>query len=397
MSMQIHEFAWEGSAVGPLSSKSAMHGAAERLRIAFVLDSIDSWQAGGTEQQTAKFISALDPALFAVELYLLRPPAGMAPGDFPCPVHVASSTGPVGGARIKTLTGLIRLFRQQRPHIVQTFLRDGTYYGVTAAKLARVPVVVIARRNLGHWKTFVDRMALKVVNRMVDAWQCNSRAVAESLECEEGVPPDRIETLPNAIDLARFSPATAEERAHAREQLGLQRAEPVFVSVANLTPVKDPLTLVEAAGLVRGAFPQAQFVMIGEGPLRGALEDRIRMLGLSNVRLDGAQRDVRPYLAAADVGLMTSRSEGSSNAVLEYMAMGVPAALSDIPANRELVPGTFFQVGNAAALAERIIKLWKCPELRKSLSGSYRSRAMEYGEEKFARHAQSFYLQLVGE
>jgi L-malate glycosyltransferase len=370
----------------------------DRIKIAFVIDSIDSWQAGGTEQQVAKFISALHRPPFRVELYLLRPPADLKILEFPCPVHVASSKGPVKGARIKTIMELVRLFRQRRPNIVQTFFRDGTYYGVTAAKLARVPTIIVSRRNSGHWKSLADRVAVKVINRMADAWQCNSRTVAESLKDQERVPDGRIDILPNAIDLEKFSPPSAEERALARERLCLAPAAPVFVSVANLTPVKDHMTLVEAAAFVGRPRDEARFILVGEGPLRSRLEERVKRLGLeANVRLAGAQPDVRPFLAAADIGLLTSRSEGSSNALLEYMAMELPVVVSDIPANRELVSGVFFEPGNPVALAEKILDLWGNAALRIRMSQEHLRRCKEFSEENFALRAQAFYARLAAQ
>ena len=292
---------------------------------------------------------------------------------------------------------LTQLFRQHRPHIVQTFFRDGTYYGTVAAWIARVPVIVISRRNAGHWKTALDRLALKVVNRLADVWQCNSRTALESLTAE-GVPAGRIDILPNALDLERFSVPAPEERLGARQALALSPTAPVFVSVATLFPVKDPQTLIEAAALVRPALSDALFLLVGEGPLRSVLSKRIEELGLAGtVRLVGAQADVRPFLAAADIGLLTSRSEGSSNSLLEYMAMGLPSVVSDLPANRELVEGEFFQAGNAHDFAEKILGLWRNPDMRARMQAEYRSRAMEYGLDAFARRAQSYYLKLAAE
>jgi len=366
---------------------------AERLRLAFVIDAIDSWEDGGTERQLGKLLVALDRKYFEPELYFLRPPARLTPQDFPCPVHWASP-GPES-SRFRTLWRLTQLFRQHRPHIVQTFFRDGTYYGTVAAWAARVPVVVISRRNAGHWKTALDRLVLRVINRLADAWQCNSRTALESLTAE-GVPVGRIDILPNALDLERFSVPAPEERLAARQALALPPAAAVFVSVATLFPVKDPLVLVEAAGHVRQALPGAQFLLVGEGPLRISLASRIEELGLTaNVRLAGAQSDVRPFLAAADIGLLTSRSEGSSNSLLEYMAMGLPSVMSDLPANRDLGSGVFFEPGNARDLAEKILGLWRDPDMRARMQAEYRSRAMEYGVEPFVRRGQSYYAMLA--
>ena len=382
--------------VGPkrLPSKGKSRPA-ERLRLAFVIDAIDSWEDGGTERQVGKLLTALDCNYFEPELYFLRPPAKLTSSDFPCPVYLAGSR--LGQSRLRTLWRLTKLLRQHRPYIVQTFFRDGTYYGTVAAWAARVPVVVISRRNAGHWKTALDRLALKVINRLADAWQCNSRTAFDSL-AEEAVPADRIEILPNAIDLEQFSVPTPEGRLAARQALGLPPGAPVFVSVATLFPVKDPMVLVEAAGRVRQVLLDAQFLLVGEGPLRMSLASRIEELGLTaGVRLAGAQLDVRPYLAAADIGLLTSRSEGSSNSLLEYMAMGLPIIAADLPANRELVNGVFFEAGDPRDLADRILGLWNDRGTQGRRQEEYRNRAMEYGLEPFVRRARSYYFKLAAE
>jgi glycosyltransferase involved in cell wall biosynthesis len=170
------------------------------------------------------------------------------------------------------------------------------------------------------------------------------------------------------------------------------------VSVANLSTVKDPLTVVEAAALVRRSLDEARFILVGEGPLRSRLEERVKQLRLEpNVRLTGVQPDVRHFLAAADIGLLASLSEGSSNALLEYMAMGLPVAVSDIPANRELVAGVFFEPGNPAALAEKILDLWGNAALRARMSQGNLRRGKEFSEENFALRAQAFYARLAAE
>jgi glycosyltransferase involved in cell wall biosynthesis len=372
-----------------------MEAIREHIRIGFVIDAIDDWQAG-TEQQLRKILRALDRTKFEPKLYFLRPSLHLRPEDFPCPVHIASWRPQVKWYRPTGLADLVRSFRSWRPHIVQTFFRDGTYYGTLAARIARVPTVVISVRNAGHWEGGIDHLALKVVYRLADFFQCNSRSVAESLTTSSGIPPARIEVLPNAMDLSHFAPATTAERVAARERLGLPLDAPVFVSLANLRPVKDHATLIEAASLVRRDLATAQFLLVGEGPLRPALESQASKLSLNTcVRFLGGQADVRPFLAAADLGLLTSRSEASSNSVVEYIAMGLPAVLSDIPGNRDLADGMFFKPGDPAGLATKILELWNDSGLRERMQDEYRGRAKAYSLEALTRRAEAYYTRLA--
>jgi glycosyltransferase involved in cell wall biosynthesis len=354
-----------------------------------VIDAIDSWESGGTEKQLRTLIEALDRKFFEPELLFLRPSSSLRPEDLPCPVFVASD----GNSRWGMLRGLIREMRKRRPDVVQCFFRDGTYYGTLAAFLAGVPVKVSGRRNAGHWITTRDRLALPIINRLTDAWQCNSRAAFESLKSGERIPAWRIEILPNGLDLLRFSPPAESERAALRNGMGIPLGALTVVSVANLTQVKDPEIIVEAAAELHSQIPNVIFLIVGEGPLRGALDLRIKELGLTDVvRLCGAQSDVRPFLAVADIGLLTSRSEGSSNSILEYMAMELPSVISDIPSNRELADGAFFEVGSARDLSRKILDLWNNVDVRVALRRQYRLQAAEFALDALARRAQSFYI-----
>jgi len=365
------------------------------IRIAFVIDAIDDWQAG-TEQQLGKLLTALNVDDFETELYFLRPSLHLGPEDFPCPLQVADWRPEVRWYRPAALAGLVRRFRRQRPSIVQTFFRDGTYYGALAAKIAGVPKVVASvRNNPDYWRAARDRLAFRALRHLTDFWQCNSPSVAHALQKELSIPAERIEVLPNAVDLSGFTPATPGERHSARRALNLPLNAPIFVMVANLRPVKDHSTLIEASRRVCDDLPEAQFLLVGDGALRQSLEAEASRLGLGeSVRFLGVQEDVGHCLAAADMALLTSRSEAASNSVLEYMAMGLPAVLSDIPGNRDLVDDVFFEPGNAADLAEKILWVWKSPEIRMRMSREYRQRVKEYGQDAFAQRAQDYYRRL---
>ena len=163
-----------------------------------------------------------------------------------------------------------------------------------------------------------------------------------------------------------------------------------------MTAVKDHATLIQAAKLVHATLPEAYFVLVGDGPLRGTLTEQIRQLGLETVvRLTGSQLDVRQWLTASDLGVLTSTSEGCSNSVLEYMGMGLPSILSKIPANQELADDVFYTVGDASELADKIISLWYSPRERDRISSEYRMRAIQYGGDAFQERAQGFYVRLI--
>ena len=367
-----------------------------RLRLAFVIDVIQDWHAGGTEQQIVQILNRIDPRHFEPVVFVLQPSEGLQKKAVNCPVILIGPAGDSRRSRLRTLLDLTRAIRAFRPHILQTFFIDGTFYGTVAARLASVPVVIQSRRNAGYWQKPYHTLALRALNHVVDAWQCNSRHVAEALMRREHVPPSKVAVLPNSIDLAHFSAPDSQQRVHSRQKLGLSPSAPVFAAVANLRPVKRLATLIEAAAIVHATLPEARFLILGEGNDRSALATQIEALHLEGVvRLEGAQPDVRPWLRAADVGVLTSESESSSNAVLEYMAMGLPTVVSDIPANRELVEGLFFSVGDAHQMADRLLWLWRHPEARQGMAERNLKAAAAFDATAAAQQAQRYYWGLA--
>lgn len=366
----------------------------ERLRIAFVIDSIGGWCLGGTEKQLANLARTLNPQVFEPVIYVLQPTTAALAKEVGCPVILINATPET--SRLRSFLKLFAALKRFQPHIVQTFFIDGTFYGTLAAWLNRVPVIVQSRRNAGHWQTAYHTVALRLINCLVDAWQCNSRFVAGKLQTGEKVASKRVTVLPNSIDLSHFSPATAEQRSAIRAQLGLPAQAPVFIVVSTLRPVKGLPVFIEAAARLRKTLPGAVFLIVGEGPQRTCLEQQIGNAGLKEVvKLLGEQQDTRSWLAMADIAVLPSYSESSSNALLEYMSMGLPAVVSDIPANHELVEGEFFEVGNSESLAERILFLWTQADLRRSMAKLYRESALQFGEDAFSERANSYYANLV--
>lgn len=183
----------------------------------------------------------------------------------------------------------------------------------------------------------------------------------------------------NGVDCARFAPPDRAGRAAARAALGLAPGELLLAGVGRLAARKDQATLVAALALLAGAAqaggpPSAapvRLALAGDGPQRGALEARIQAAGLpGRAQLLGALDDTRPLLHAADVFVHAAHAEGQPNAVLEALACGLPAVLSDIPAHRALPAGeaaAFFRPGDARGLAERVREIQAAPGRRAAL------------------------------
>ena len=175
-----------------------------------------------------------------------------------------------------------------------------------------------------------------------------------------GVLSRRNEVIYNGVNTDQFSAAcNATERESMRAMLGFRDSDYVIGLSAVLRPEKNHLQLVDAVCLLRAKGIPAKALMIGDGPMRAAVEARARERGVEgDVVISGFQNDVRPYVAACDVVTLCSFTEAFSLAAVEAMALGKPVVHSDIGgASEMIVPGRngyLFPVGNTGALVGKL-------------------------------------------
>ena len=369
----------------------------KKIKILFVVDLITEWE-GGTERQLHLLISSLDRRYFEPKICFIFESPELPPATLPCPLLIVSPRGKGRLSAPKRFLKLVEVLRRERPDIVQTFFREGILLGVVAARMAGVPKIILSVRNEGTWQSHLHRFWLHQIASLATRCQTNSRVLWRQ-EFQKGrLRAREIDILPNGSDLSKFQPISKAERATARRQLNLDENSYICVSVANLSEVKDIPTLLRGARLLKNAMPNSVFLVVGGGPLQPSLEREAQELGLNgSVRFVGLQADVRPFLAAADAGVLTSRSEGSSNAVIEYMAAGLPTVLSDIEPNKELADGVFFRRGDPEDLAAKIELLASDERLSGRLSKENKSVAEEFDVRRFVERVQGYYNRLASE
>jgi glycosyltransferase involved in cell wall biosynthesis len=190
----------------------------------------------------------------------------------------------------------------------------------------------------------------------------NSAAGAADYAQWLGLPGNRIRVLRNGIDpgaSARPAPGTQER---LRAALGIPETAPVIGSVFRLYDEKRPLLWVETAALVARARPDCHFVIVGAGPLRGAVLKRARRGGFAErLHCPGASDEASGYLSLFDVFLLTSRAEGTPNVVLEASLAGVPVVATEAGGTAETiddgVTGHLVRDARAATLAARLLEV----------------------------------------
>jgi glycosyltransferase involved in cell wall biosynthesis len=154
-----------------------------------------------------------------------------------------------------------------------------------------------------------------------------SGAVRDALTLD-GLAPDRLAVIPSAVDVAELRATTGPD---IRTRFGLPEKGQVAVSLGGLTPEKDQSTLIEAAALLVRDLPTLHWVIVGEGPLRSALQGRVARLGLEErVHLVGQLADPHMALAGANVFVLSSLAEGLGSSVLAAMALDVPVVATRV-------------------------------------------------------------------
>lgn len=238
------------------------------------------------------------------------------------------------------LTRLRRTLRLLRPSVVHTHLLHADLHGIPAARLAGVPVVITSRHNDN---AFRRRSVFRQLNRAlwasVDAGIAISEAIRRFAVEVEGAPPAKVRTIHYGIALERLQPADlAALRDSVRAEL---RATPddLLVGIAcRLIEQKGVQYGIRAFASLRNRFTAARLIIVGDGPLRAALEAEARACGAADrVHFLGWRSDVPRLLAGFDVLLVPSLWEGFGLVVLEAMSRRVPVIASRVSALPEIV------------------------------------------------------------
>jgi glycosyltransferase involved in cell wall biosynthesis len=321
---------------------------------------VNTLERGGTERQFVTLAQGLSSGRFELGTGCLG-----RRGEFVDSLPRVAEFSP-GRSLFKLQSQLARISiaRHLRRHHVAVAHAFDFYTNlmlIPAGRLAGVPVVLGSHRQLGDLLTPLQFRAQNAAFRMCDTVVCNSRAAAERLK-QTGIAEDKLAVIPNAMPDEAFAETTAAlPRESGRLRVGM-------IARMNDAVKNYPMFLRMATHLSQ-KFPNTQFVLVGDGPLRPELERMASELGLGRQALFlGDRRDVQAVLASLDVTVLPSRSESLSNAILESMAAGVPVVATDVGGNSEIIANgdTGFLVAlDDHALAQAVENLLTNDDLRR--------------------------------
>ncbi|HEY1033917.1 MAG TPA: glycosyltransferase [Pseudoxanthomonas sp.] len=267
------------------------------------------------------------------------------------------------GLDLRALRRARALIRQSPDAVLHTHNAMAHYYAVIASLGLPLKCRINTRHGMGGRsksgrQEWIYRQSMRFTDYTVAVCEA-----ARARFAAEGVAPRRgLLSVPNGIRLDRFKPASAAGRQALAAELGWPEGSRIIGTVGRLQPVKDHALLLRAFAKVRMQVPEAVLAIVGDGPLRGALETQAGQAGLSDaVRFLGDRHDVPRLLTGMDVFALSSASEGYSIALLEACAAGLPIVATDVGGNREIVHdginGRLVPAADVAALATALIAL----------------------------------------
>jgi glycosyltransferase involved in cell wall biosynthesis len=309
---------------------------------------------------------------------------------------------------VAALVKLYRLFRRLRPQIVHTHTAKAGTLGRLAAVGARVPVRVHTFHGhvmRGYFSPWISRAVVAVERMLARTSTCIvtvSDGQARELVEHFGIcPAGKMRVVPLGFDFARFAPERISAvRGQLRAELGVGSA-PVVTIVGRLVPIKNQALFLEAAARVVSQREDCTFVVVGGGPLEGALRARADALGLEGrVRFLGWRSDLDRIFADSDVVALTSDNEGTPVALIEALACGCSVVSTDVGGVSDVLEegrlGRLVPPGHAQELADAIEHLLGDPAGRQELGrAGIRSVHARYGVERLVDEIAGIYDELL--
>lgn len=355
-----------------------------------------SMAGGGSERQLLQLLRGLDRQRFCLQLFLLYR-SGQLLGDVPNSIPITAWRGPFPGLplpgrfhrdQVKAIRALVQSERAELVYerlFHMALLTGQALRGTGAARVTTIvsppsqDVVKTERRWLA-----VKKRLLRQSYQQADRVLAVSASTAEDASRFYDLPRERFEVIPSPIDCQRIDRLlAAEDEAVSRWMT--DRSMPQVVSVGRLSHEKGQRFLIEAIGRVeQQAGYKLMLHLVGDGPMRGELEQLVSGMGLSNrVLFHGFQANPYLWIRQADLLVLPSLYEGFPNVLMEAMYCQVPALVTDVSMDvRQMMEqvGGYPPVpaGSSDALAAAIIDRFQSPNRWLDAAGRSRQRIVDH-------------------
>lgn len=296
---------------------------------------------------------------------------------------------------------LIKILKTIKPDIVHTYLVSANSYGRVASILTRVPIIIASERSLpeiGKDKNMFQICIDKLLALFSHGIICNSKKASDTLIKKYFYDAKKVFIIHNGIGVNGF----LKKINLNREKLLGQK---VVVTIGTLYHVKNHRLFLDMTRTIldMSGNKSMKFLIVGDGPLRGELEEYSKALGIEHcVIFTGERNDIPDILQNTDIFVMTSLYEGISNAIIEAMLSGLPVVATDVGGNSELVidgeTGFLCPLNDAKILAKRIFSLINDEDEAKRMGENGRKKILnEFRVDMMVKKTENIYMKLLGQ
>jgi len=370
-----------------------------------VLHLRDSHEVGGPGKTILETFRAIDRSRFDLHLGVFetrhengRTPLVQAAEDAGMTVHHIRGFNQYDP---QIIWRVVQLVRRLKAHIVHAHEAKSDVIGYLAARLSGVPVMTTAHGWIGNrpkdrFLSALDRQVMRGLDRVIAV----STPIRDLLR-GVGVGSDRLRLLHNAIVIERYQ--RTGQTDFLEQLLGRHLERPVIVTIGRLSPEKGHADLVEAVALLRDRGSVVTTVLVGDGPARAALEEKVKAAGLAErVHFPGYVTNTARILESSDLMVLPSHTEGLPNVALEALLMEVPVVATRVGGTPEVVidgvTGQLVEPHAPAALASAIGAFAANQEPLRAMARAGRSRVeSEFDFRVRTRRLEQIYLELVKE
>lgn len=301
----------------------------------------------------------------------------------------------------KCIHALVRLFKQEKPHIVHT---HASMSARIAARLAGVPSIVYTRHCVYPPSPYLSKGIGKKLSgflnhKLADQIIAVAEAAKDNLTAM-GMDGDKIMVLLNGVK--PLKEISEEEKIKLKESFGIHKDDKVVGIVARLEEVKGHEYFIDAAKIVLDKKIPVKFLIAGTGTREALLKEKVKQLNLEkDIIFTGFIKDVTGLMNILDINANASfGTEATSLSLLEGMSLGKPAVVTNYGGNPGVIKdgqnGFLVPIKDPEKMAEAFLKLLEDPELWKQIS----QKSKEIFETSFTsqvmtRNIENVYKELV--
>jgi glycosyltransferase involved in cell wall biosynthesis len=338
---------------------------------------IDSLGPGGAEQLMPTILKNLQQAGFNIRVCALQIRAGNPIASELQRLGLPVDLIPIRNLRQPlNLIHILRYLRLHRPQLLHTQLEFADILGTLAAKILGIPSVstVHTLDVFPEKKSAWGRMKLRwfLLGRFCDRVIAVSEKTRRHYLQSGGLPPDKIMTLYNGIDILRFKNMDATQTAKLRKELQLPLSSRIIMTVAVLREPKGVQFMIRALPAILEQCPDVHYLIVGDGVHRAALSDLVDGLAIKNhVTFAGHRTDIPDLLACCDIFVLPTLKDALPTVLIEALAAEKPIIASDVGGVPEIiesgVDGLLVEPGDPSKLVEACLQLLKDHGVRSQL------------------------------